>query len=297
MTRNTMPATARRAREATTLDRLHQGMDRNTERLLAMAIKSAVEERVQQERYVLPPEMAALLGPKATALPDTIVLLYLREVPAFAVAQLRDHLAQRVPDPDRQLKLMGLWNLDAARPVPRPRVFPRSVLVADLRYQDLMGRTTANRTLQLLAELGLTIEAQSGPNSTDVQVTTSLLELVENAVLGLDSSTARGHRLGLGNVSVPAAMTQVLRSFFLAGALGLATLASAPVWAHVPDQRTMTPQATTLSQFELSDRAKQLEADTLGASEIQFASLSQVLRDSRRLSGQQPQPAPIETEN
>lgn len=294
-----LPAQDRIAREAATLDRLHEAMDRDAESTLAEAIKRAVEERAREEGYALSAEMAALLGRHAEALPDTIVLLYLREVPAITVGQLRAHLERLGLNPDLQLKLMGLWRLDAAAEVPRPRVFPRSMLVADLRRGDLMGRATANRTLQLLSALGLTTEAPSGPNGAlDVQVNQRLLELLEEAVLAVRAPVVKGHRL---SVRVPTG-AEIVRSFqalFLAGLLSWAALTAAPGWAHAPQEPipVLVPQVTTPLPLDRSASVGLAVGSFSAEPEIQLAALSQVLRDSLLLTGPQPRPAPIETGN
>ena len=161
---------------------------------LRMAIKAEVGNKDLQ------PELLALMGPKAEALPDCIVTLYLREVPSFTLAELRrhlDHFAEPI-EVEQWLRFMGIARLSEQEPVPRPRFFPRRMLAADMANNPVKtaatSATTYNRCLQLLAQLGLILEAPANNlGALDTQVTRSLLELVEREIAATPLTTISRH--------------------------------------------------------------------------------------------------------
>lgn len=173
---------------------------RTHEELAALAdrLRQAIKDMVGKQN--LQPELSALMGPKAEALPDCIVTLYLREVPNFKLADLRAHLCQFAGpiEVEQWLRFMGISRLNDTEPVPRPRFFPRRMLAADMANNPVKtaatSATTYNRCLQLLAFLGLIREAQANSlGALDTQVTRALLELVEREIVATPLSKVKKH--------------------------------------------------------------------------------------------------------
>lgn len=276
---------SRFSRELATLRRLQAMTDNQSEKSLARDIKLAVSKRIEEQKVTLSPDAATLLGKKAEALPDTIITLYLREVGAFSVGDFRGYLSNhvKIENPETYLREMGLWRMGADEQVPRPRIFPRSLIVSDLRCTTDMSRATAYRVLQLLAALKLTTESISGRNGAlDVQVNIRLLELVEDAVHNLTENKNTRHRFDIYRISD----NMIRRAFQMTLVLALGGVMAAPVRASLSENGLGVTQAPPVqSIIDIKEKT------------IECAAISDVLLGSSKLLGPEPRPAPIETLN
>lgn len=246
-----LPDNTRYTRESVTLDRLYSANDRE-QKLLDAALRDAA--CAATKHLDLSPEHHSTLGPKAQALSDVVVALYLRETTTYTKGDLHAHISGK-SNPKAAtfyLRLMGLAHLDEADLVPRPRVFPRAMLVTDLSKTANLGKATVHRVMQLLSKAGLTVESVGGLNGAlDMQVKQPLLALVEEAVMSLPINLPLGHRL-----DIPRSAAAFISSVVLAAVMSMGVSTNAR--AEVVDPTMWIMDAGTVSSGawkELADQA------------------------------------------
>lgn len=205
----------------------------------------------------LQPELAALMGPKAEALPDCIVTLYLREVPTFTLGEFRRHLA-RFAEPievEQWLRFMGIARLGDREFVPRPRFFPRRMLAADMAKNPdktaATSTTTYNRCLQLLSLIGLIREAPANNlGALDTQVTCALLELVEREIAAVPLTKVSRHPRDIREVA-STYVHRIVGAFALAFMLGGSDPSHAEGFATCPELMG-SPACTSYSEWAVA---------------------------------------------
>lgn len=279
----TSEAEIRRNREAAALRRLFALNDRE-QAVLTDTLRQALTQIAQS--YDLSNDLWSLLGPKAEALPDVVIALYLREVGSFTKDEFAEHLSVKVEAKMLRfyLRQMGIADVPGDTVLVRPRVFPRALMAQDLAHTAGLGRATVHRALQFLAQVDLTCESEAGPNGAlDLQVKRTLLILVEEVLMSLPTIEPEGYRLDI---------PRKLRSPICVAVLALIV---AVHWAGMV--RASEPLGLTAEVFGVTLAQPCLEMPvTCAATPVtpQFAALRDVLQDGRRLLGPTPAPAPID---